>query len=204
MPLFSQLGRDWFVEPLVALMALGSGGNAITLSRRLIDAGVRSAATLARVHPQRSARRGDGRSATSSAARCTITCCASGSRRAGSTRTSDVRLRVFPPNQMAGHMASGYLDGFCVGEPWNTLARAQRRGADRRRDDRHPARASGESAGGHAPLAAVEPRRCCVPMIRAVLRAAPTARTTRNHDALAELLARARYLNTPAELIDRA
>ena len=27
-----------------------------------------------------------------------------------------------PPNQMPGHMARGYVEGFCVGEPWNTLA----------------------------------------------------------------------------------
>src|SRR5262252_4159529 len=47
MPLFSRIGRDWFLEPLVGLMNLGSGGNAITLSRRLIDAGVRSASSLA-------------------------------------------------------------------------------------------------------------------------------------------------------------
>ena len=51
MPLFSRLSRDWFVEPLVSLMNLGSGGNAITLSRRLIDAGVRSAAALGMVCP---------------------------------------------------------------------------------------------------------------------------------------------------------
>src|SRR5207248_1354956 len=46
MPLFSRLQRDRFVEPLVALMNLGAGGDAITISRRLYDAGVRSATSL--------------------------------------------------------------------------------------------------------------------------------------------------------------
>jgi len=26
-----------------------------------------------------------------------------------------LRLRVFPPNQLAGHMARGHVEGFCVG-----------------------------------------------------------------------------------------
>jgi len=42
---------------------------------------------------------------------------------------ADVRLRAFPPNQMARHLADGQLDGFCVGEPFNTLAARQGAGA---------------------------------------------------------------------------
>jgi nitrate/nitrite transport system substrate-binding protein len=34
----------------------------------------------------------------------------------------DVRLRVIPPVQMLNSVAEGSIDGFCVGEPWNTLA----------------------------------------------------------------------------------
>ena len=35
MPLASHLGRDSFIEPLVTLMGLGCGGNAITVRREL-------------------------------------------------------------------------------------------------------------------------------------------------------------------------
>ena len=47
MPPASVLGRDRFPEPVVAVMSLGTGGNAITLSRRLTDTGVRNVNDLA-------------------------------------------------------------------------------------------------------------------------------------------------------------
>jgi ABC-type nitrate/sulfonate/bicarbonate transport system substrate-binding protein len=49
MPLVSQLGRDSFTEPLVTVMGLGCGGNAITVRKELFEAGVKSAADLSDV-----------------------------------------------------------------------------------------------------------------------------------------------------------
>jgi ABC-type nitrate/sulfonate/bicarbonate transport system substrate-binding protein len=40
----------------------------------------------------------------------------------GVTALDAVEMVVLPPAQMAMNMASGNLDGFCVGEPWNSLA----------------------------------------------------------------------------------
>lgn len=37
----------------------------------------------------------------------------------------DLKLLVIPPPQMAAALADGRIDGFCVGEPWNTLTEAQ-------------------------------------------------------------------------------
>lgn len=34
----------------------------------------------------------------------------------------DVRLLVLPPEQMVDHLRRSEIDGYCVGEPWNTLA----------------------------------------------------------------------------------
>src|SRR6202012_3391715 len=34
----------------------------------------------------------------------------------------DVRLVVLPPPFMVETLASGQIDGFCVGEPWNSIA----------------------------------------------------------------------------------
>jgi NitT/TauT family transport system ATP-binding protein len=34
----------------------------------------------------------------------------------------DVRLMVLPPTQMAGALKAGLIDGYCVGEPWNSVA----------------------------------------------------------------------------------
>ncbi|MCK9504287.1 MAG: ABC transporter substrate-binding protein [Porticoccaceae bacterium] len=41
----------------------------------------------------------------------------------------DVRIIVLPPEQMGDSLARGIIDGFCVGEPWNTLAVQQGSGA---------------------------------------------------------------------------
>jgi ABC-type nitrate/sulfonate/bicarbonate transport system substrate-binding protein len=34
----------------------------------------------------------------------------------------DVRLAVVPPPYMPDYLRDGYLDGFCVGEPWNSIS----------------------------------------------------------------------------------
>lgn len=34
----------------------------------------------------------------------------------------DVRVVVVPPPQMVANLEAGHLDGFCVGEPWNSVA----------------------------------------------------------------------------------
>ena len=34
----------------------------------------------------------------------------------------DVRIVVVPPPQMAANLQAGHLDGFCAGEPWNSVA----------------------------------------------------------------------------------
>ncbi|WGL16252.1 CmpA/NrtA family ABC transporter substrate-binding protein [Microbulbifer bruguierae] len=41
---------------------------------------------------------------------------------AGIDPDQDVRLVVLPPEQMVDHLRRGDIDGYCVGEPWNTLA----------------------------------------------------------------------------------
>jgi ABC-type nitrate/sulfonate/bicarbonate transport system substrate-binding protein len=40
----------------------------------------------------------------------------------------DINMVVIPPEQMVAQLASGRIDGFCVGEPWNQIAAAQGHG----------------------------------------------------------------------------
>ncbi len=47
---------------------------------------------------------------------------------AGLDPERDVRIVVVPPPQMARNLAAGNLDGFCAGEPWNSLAIARGHG----------------------------------------------------------------------------
>ena len=42
--------------------------------------------------------------------------------RTGAIEPSDVQLTVTPPPLMQQSITGGYIDGFCVGEPWNSLA----------------------------------------------------------------------------------
>jgi NitT/TauT family transport system ATP-binding protein len=40
----------------------------------------------------------------------------------GADPDRDVRIVVLPPTQMAGSLRAGLIDGYCVGEPWNSVA----------------------------------------------------------------------------------
>ena len=40
----------------------------------------------------------------------------------------DVRIVIVPPAQMVANLQAGHLDGFCVGEPWNSVAVQARAG----------------------------------------------------------------------------
>lgn len=199
MPLFSQLGRDWFAEPLVSVMNLGSGGDAITVSRRLAELGVCSANTLAdfiRRDPRHEAL------VLAHVFSCSMHhyLLREWLSAAGIDPDHDVRLRVFPPNQMAGHMANGHLDGFCVGEPWNTLA--ERTSAGRivaiTTDvmPNHPEKSLVVSRRWLQEKSSLLPR-----LIRALLRACAFCDDEQNHSKLVELLSCPQYIDAPADMI---
>jgi len=44
---------------------------------------------------------------------------------AGIDPDTDVCLRVVPPPLVASHLEAGWIDGYCVGEPWNSVAVAK-------------------------------------------------------------------------------
>lgn len=202
MPLFSQLQRDRFVQPLLAVMNLGAGGDAITLSRQLFEAGVRSATGLGKyIAANRLQQRLCFAHVFSASMHHYLLrdWLSSG----GLNPDADLSLRVFPPSQMAGHMQRGGLDGFCVGEPWNTLA--ERSGAGR------IACVTTDILPSHPEkvLAITRPwmqkhAGLLVPVIRAILRACAFCEDEKNYPALSHLLARAEYLNTSADVITQS
>lgn len=116
---------------------------------------------------------------------------------------SDVRLVVIPPPLMVDSLRDGHIDGFCVGEPWNSLgaeaglsrmivtkAELWRRGMEK-------------VLGVTATWAADNPA-VLTALIRALDRAAAWADKPANREELADLLARREYLDLPARLIARA
>lgn len=141
MPIASSLNLDGLNTPMLSALSLGLGGNAITVSRSLhqklfelnpqnaIDP-LQSVQALKTVILQN---RLKGLDPLTFAHVFPFSChnyllrywLAS----VGIDPDQDVRLVVIPPPLMVTALASGQIDGFCVGEPWNSLAIAQDIGA---------------------------------------------------------------------------
>lgn len=130
----SSLGVGQLHVPMVAPIALGLGGNAITVSGALWSqmssqgaalgaAPGPQAAALARVVAQRTR---SGQGLLTFAMVFPFSChnyllrywLAS----VGIDPDRDVRLVVLPPPLLVDALRNGQIDGFCVGEPWNSLA----------------------------------------------------------------------------------
>lgn len=117
----TQIGLDCVATDVLTACVLNLHGNAITLSRALWDAGVRdNAAFKAEVRR----RRGERRVTLGVVLQCSShnVFLRSWLRSAGVDPQRDVRIVVLPPAQMFRNLAAGTIDGYCVGEPWNTLA----------------------------------------------------------------------------------
>jgi ABC-type nitrate/sulfonate/bicarbonate transport system substrate-binding protein len=117
----TELGLGCAPCPVVTGFVLNLHGNAITLAARLWEAGVRDAETL-RAEARR--RRGEERltlgvvfqySSHHLLLRQWLLA-------AGVRPDTDVRIAVVPPAQMFQNLEAGTLDGYCAGEPWNSIA----------------------------------------------------------------------------------
>ncbi|WP_431854498.1 CmpA/NrtA family ABC transporter substrate-binding protein [Azospirillum sp.] len=134
MPLAATGGVGRVNVPMLTGVALGLNGNAITVSETLFRqmeaadpaAVARRPADARALKPVIAARREAGRPkltfgvvlAVSSHAYQLRTWLAA----AGIDPDRDVQLVVVPPPHMVGSLKAGEIDGYCVGEPWNTQA----------------------------------------------------------------------------------
>lgn len=102
-------------------------GNAITLSHRLWEAGVRDAASL---REEALRRRGENKLTFGIVFPHSMhhVLLRQWLRDARLDSEKDVRIAVVPPAQMFRNLVAGTLDGYCAGEPWNTLAVQQNQG----------------------------------------------------------------------------
>lgn len=104
-----------------ATLMLNAHGNAITLSQRLREAGVRDMQDFrcyARALPP--ARRLVFGIVFSTSSHHFLL--RQWLREVGLNPDKDVRIVVVPPQQMFRNLQAGTIDGFCAGEPWNTFA----------------------------------------------------------------------------------
>ncbi len=184
---------------LVTAFVLNLNGNAITLSRKLRDEGVTDLASLRAVAR---ARRGERK--------LTLGVVFSYSshhlllrnwlRAAGLDPERDVRVVIVPPAQVTRNLAAGTLDGFCAGEPWNSLAVAQGLGWC-------PAWSAALAPGHVEKVLMVHrdfaERRAAehAALLAALAEAASWCDEPQNRRPLAELLAQPAYVNQSVEVL---
>jgi NitT/TauT family transport system ATP-binding protein len=114
----------------------------------------------------------------------------------------DVRLVSIPPPLMVESLAAGLVDGFCVGEPWNSLAVAQGLGAIvATQSQLFPGVAEKVLAVRAVFADEAEP---LTRLLRALDAAAAWVDDPAHHAALAAYLARPEYLGVPPPLIETA
>ena len=106
-------------------IVLNLHGNAITLSQRLWNAGVRDGGTLRDFVRRRSRPLTFGTVYQWSSHTVLLR---HWLKTHGLGVDTDARVVVVPPSQMVTHLRAGHLDGFCAGEPWNSLAVMSRAG----------------------------------------------------------------------------
>lgn len=187
-------GMGSFRMPCMTGLVLNLHGNGVTLSNRLRESGVRDIATLREF--VRSGR--NGAALTFGVA---FSCSSHNFllqkwlRDGGIDSTRDLNIVVVPPPQMAANLKAGHLDGYCVGEPWNSVAVVQRAGwvaalspaIARRHPEKVllvPAEFARNRAEEHGRL------------IAALFEACQFCQRRENRDQLAAILARPEYLNT--------
>jgi nitrate/nitrite transport system substrate-binding protein len=106
-----QLGIGGPKKDMNVLMALNHNGQAITLSRKLYEKGVKDGAGLKKLMVAQTFPTG------THAMWLYYWLAAHGIR-----PFADAKAIVVPPPQMVANMRVGNMDGFCVGEPWNNRA----------------------------------------------------------------------------------
>jgi len=201
MPLAASLGLGSIACDCLTALVLNLHGNAITLSSDLWKRGVRDGKTL-REEIHRSRREKIftfGIVFPFSSHRQLLRNWLSTH---GIDPDRDVRFVVVPPPQMVANLKAGHLDGFCVGEPWNSLAVHARTGwiaaASAELDPGHPekvlmVRADFSTRRSDEHLA----------LVAALREACEFCDQSENRARVAATLARPEITGVPAEILKR-
>jgi NitT/TauT family transport system ATP-binding protein len=220
LPIASTLGVGHVQAEHVVPFVLSRGGNAVTVSTRLADEMREAAASLARDAPSASGALDTPAAvgaALAAALRARATTPTLGMTFpfsshnfdlrywlawAGVDPDRDVRLVAIPPPLMVESLRAGHVDGFCVGEPWNSLAVADGLGEIVATKSRLFPHSVEKVLAVRAPL---EDRLDQLgPLLRALSAAAQWCDERANHRELAMHLSRPQYLGASAELVEAA
>ncbi len=178
---------------------LNSNGDAITISRSLYDSGVVDPETLA-VEIKTTRRERPITFGVPHKFSSHHFLLLEWLRPAGIVSGRDIQIIVLPPSLMAGCLESGYIDGYCVGEPFNT--QAVRAG-------------TGIVLAESADLFPMHPEKALIvrdsfaernhethiAVIRAILEAAKICESSEGREEVVEILAQPTYLGIAPDLI---
>lgn len=215
MTIAATLGIGHIKMPVIAPMSLGLGGNTITVSLPLWEQMVQEGAAA-----------GDFTRAQGIALKRVITArerahlgpltfgmvypfsCHNYELRywlaaAGIDPDRDVRLVVIPPPFLVDAMRAGQIDGFCVGEPWNSVAVGAGVGAIVAPTTALWPLSPEKVLGCRADWAERYPEQLAS-LLRALYRASVWVERPENHTELAKLLSQPRYVGVSSELLHRA
>lgn len=208
------LGIGHLQVPVIAPISLGLGGNAITVSRALWEQ-MASAGAVVGADPMTQGvalreivrRRERLQEAPFTFAMVYPFSCHNYELRywlaaAGIDPDHDVRLVVLPPPLLVDALREGQIDGFCVGEPWNSLAVSVGVGHIVTATTAIWRLSPEKVLGCRLEWAQRHPHRVSA-LVRALYRAAVWCENPRNHAELARLLAEPRYVGAPADILMR-
>jgi two-component system, oxyanion-binding sensor len=210
MPIASNLGLTPLAAPTIAPMALGLGGNAVTVSNALwtlmLDRGATpdfNPATTGAALRQVTANRAAG---SMPPLRFAVVHPYSGHNyelhywlaACGIDPDRDIEIVIVPPPLMADALASGAIDGYCVGEPWSTAAALQ--GYGRIATVKAAIwRSSPEKVLSVGAKWASDNPDTLAALLRALCRSAQWCAEPGNRTELAQILSDKAYLGRPAE-----
>lgn len=196
------LGIDSVACPVTTGLVLNLHGNALTLSEQLWTEGVRDARTLRDIARHRKGERKltFGVVFNFSSHHLLLRAWL---RDGGIDPDRDVRIVVVPPAQMFRNLAAGTIDGYCAGEPWNTLAVREKIGWC-------PIWSAAQQPGHMEKVLMVTERFAAArpaehaALIAALVEACAWCDEPANREPLARLLACAGYINQSAHIISPA
>lgn len=210
LPLATSLGAGGMRAEIVTGLALSLNGNAITVSPALSAAigkrggqAVVSAKSTATALGAWLRERGGAQSlsfATAHSFSCHTFLLRLWLQAGGIDPDRDVRIIVLPPEQMVDSLARGVIDGYCVGEPWNSMAVQYGVGAVQATGEQiwnsGLEKVLGVTGAWHQHNPASHMR-----LRLALMEACGWLAEPANREVAAGVLARAEYLNTPIEYL---
>jgi nitrate/nitrite transport system substrate-binding protein len=188
------------VKPMIIPLYLNRNGQAITLTRALLDKGVKTPQQLKPLALEAKAKGNPMAFAMTyppgTHAMWTRYWLGAG----GINPDRDVTLITIPPAQMVANMKVGKMDGYCVGEPWGARAIADGIGFTAITTQQiwkdHP-----EKVLGFTEEFASKNPRTVKAVMRAVLEASQWNDKLENRARMAEVVGQPQYVNAPKELI---